>query len=90
MLGDQVHCNQAAASAVPYKDADWLKKLNKEKKAVKKLGTPLAYHNGSMLTRSQVWGGGNNVPDPQPKSIFFSSGPQARIEIFSGQDPQPK
>ena len=35
MLGDQ-----AAASAVPYKDADWLKKLNKEKKAVKKLGTP--------------------------------------------------
>lgn len=38
ILGDQVHCDQAAANSLPYMNQDDLKKLNKDKKQVKKLG----------------------------------------------------
>ena len=38
VLGDQVHCDQAKANDVPCMDAESLKKLNKDKKLVKKLG----------------------------------------------------
>ncbi|XP_067675529.1 large ribosomal subunit protein uL1-like [Haliotis asinina] len=37
ILGDQVHVDQAKANDVPCMDADQLKKLNKDKKLVKKL-----------------------------------------------------
>ncbi|XP_046363816.1 large ribosomal subunit protein uL1-like [Haliotis cracherodii] len=37
ILGDQVHVDQAKANEVPCMDADQLKKLNKDKKLVKKL-----------------------------------------------------
>ena len=39
ILGDQVHCDQAKANDIPHMDIDALKKLNKDKKLVKKLGT---------------------------------------------------
>ena len=38
VLGDQVHCDQAKANDLPSMSADDLKKLNKDKKLVKKLG----------------------------------------------------
>lgn len=38
MLGDQQHCDEAKANDVPFMDVEALKKLNKNKKAVKKLG----------------------------------------------------
>jgi large subunit ribosomal protein L10Ae len=38
VLGDQVHCDQAKANDIPCMDQDALKKLNKDKKLVKKLG----------------------------------------------------
>ncbi|WAR06825.1 R10AB-like protein [Mya arenaria] len=38
VLGDQVHCDQARANDLPCMNADDLKKLNKDKKLVKKLG----------------------------------------------------
>jgi large subunit ribosomal protein L10Ae len=38
ILGDQVHCDQAKANNVPFMDIEALKKLNKNKKLVKKLG----------------------------------------------------
>jgi hypothetical protein len=38
VLGDQQHCDEAKANNVPYMDVEALKKLNKNKKAVKKLG----------------------------------------------------
>ena len=38
ILGDQVHCDQAAANNLPFKTQDDLKKLNKDKRMVKKLG----------------------------------------------------
>jgi len=37
VLGDQIHCEQAKAQTVPFMDLDGLKKLNKDKKLVKKL-----------------------------------------------------
>lgn len=37
ILGDQQHCDEAKANEVPFMDAEALKKLNKNKKLVKKL-----------------------------------------------------
>ncbi|KAL0273203.1 UNVERIFIED_CONTAM: hypothetical protein PYX00_005934 [Menopon gallinae] len=37
ILGDQQHCDEAAANNLPYLDVEALKKLNKNKKLVKKL-----------------------------------------------------
>lgn len=37
ILGDQQHCDEAKSNEVPFMDAEALKKLNKNKKLVKKL-----------------------------------------------------
>merc|ERR1712210_223083 len=37
MFGDQQHCDEAKAKGIPFMSADDLKKLNKQKKLVKKL-----------------------------------------------------
>lgn len=42
VLGDQQHCDEAKAAELPHMDIEALKKLNKNKKLVKKLGTNLA------------------------------------------------
>jgi len=38
VLGDQQHCDEAKAAEFPHMDIEALKKLNKNKKMVKKLG----------------------------------------------------
>lgn len=38
VLGDQQHCDEAKAADMPHMDIEALKKLNKNKKLVKKLG----------------------------------------------------
>lgn len=38
VLGDASHCDEAKAAGIPCMDAEALKKLNKDKKLVKKLG----------------------------------------------------
>ena len=38
LLGDASHCDEAKSLGIPCMDADALKKLNKDKKLVKKLG----------------------------------------------------
>ena len=38
VLGDESHCDEAKANDIPYMDVEALKKLNKDKKLVKKLG----------------------------------------------------
>lgn len=38
LLGDASHCDEAKAAGIPCMDAEALKKLNKDKKLVKKLG----------------------------------------------------
>lgn len=37
VLGDQQHCDEANANSIPCMNADELKKLNKNKKLIKKL-----------------------------------------------------
>merc|ERR1712186_123947 len=37
VLGDESHCDEAKANDIPYMDVEALKKLNKDKKLVKKL-----------------------------------------------------
>lgn len=44
VLGDQQHCDEAKANNIPYMDAEALKKLNKNKKLVKKLGTLIMHY----------------------------------------------
>lgn len=41
VLGDQQHCDEAKAADLPHMDIEALKKLNKNKKLVKKLGMKL-------------------------------------------------
>ena len=43
VLGDQQHCDEAKANNVSYMDVEALKKLNKNKKLVKKLGMYKVY-----------------------------------------------
>lgn len=43
VLGDQQHCDEAKAAEIPHMDIEALKKLNKNKKLVKKLGTFFFY-----------------------------------------------
>lgn len=38
VLGDQQHIDEATANDIPCMDADALKKFNKDKKLIKKLG----------------------------------------------------
>jgi hypothetical protein len=47
ILGDQQHCDEANANNIPCMDAEALKKLNKNKKLVKKLG--------EFLWRKKEW-----------------------------------
>jgi large subunit ribosomal protein L10Ae len=42
ILGDQVHCDQAQASGIPFIDAEGLKKFNKDRKIMKKFFKPYA------------------------------------------------
>lgn len=42
ILGDAFHCDQAKAAGLEYMSVDDLKKLNKNKKLIKKLGTLLS------------------------------------------------
>lgn len=38
VLGDEQHCDEAKANSIPCMDVEALKKLNKDKKLIKKLG----------------------------------------------------
>ena len=50
VLGDASHCDEAKANGVPCMDVEALKKLNKDKKLVKKLGWYIiVVHNNILL-----------------------------------------
>ena len=50
ILGDASHCDEAKANDIPCMDVEALKKLNKNKKLVKKLGKSVifCFHNHSI------------------------------------------
>lgn len=49
VLGDQQHCDEAKSLDVPCMDAEALKKLNKNKKLVKKLAKKWVYTRRKIL-----------------------------------------
>lgn len=49
VLGDQQHCDEAKSLDVPCMDAEALKKLNKNKKLVKKLAKKWVYTKRKIL-----------------------------------------
>lgn len=51
VLGDQQHCDEAKAAELPHMDIEALKKLNKNKKLVKKLGEVFT---DSIITDSTI------------------------------------
>lgn len=56
VLGDQQHCDEAKANNIPYMDAEALKKLNKNKKLVKKLGKLMVICLNCYLPKSTIIG----------------------------------
>ena len=54
VLGDASHCDEAKANGVPCMDVEALKKLNKDKKLVKKLGRCTV----ECLIKDKIGGGG--------------------------------
>merc|ERR1712137_892474 len=83
ILGDQVHCDQAKANDLPCMDADQLKKLNKDKKLVKKLAKKYdAFLASESLIRQipRVLGPGLNKAGKFPAPIVHGDSLAARIE----------
>merc|ERR1712232_887208 len=54
VLGDAVHCEQAQKAGIPYKSVDDLKKLNKNKKLVKKLAQQFDAFLASQVLVPQI------------------------------------
>lgn len=48
VLGDASHCDEAKAKGIPCMDAEALKKLNKDKKLVKRLGELIIFVYGLL------------------------------------------
>merc|ERR1712154_247482 len=83
ILGDQVHCDQAKANDIPNMDIDALKKLNKDKKLVKKLAKKYdAFLASESLIRQipRVLGPGLNKAGKFPAPIVHGDSLAARIE----------
>lgn len=55
VLGDQQHCDEAKANNVPFMDVEALKKLNKNKKMVKKLGKKISDIQYLIIGGSWYW-----------------------------------
>lgn len=53
ILGDQMHIDEAKENNLPCMSADDLKKLNKDKKLVKKLGENIVF--GLVVSKLIVW-----------------------------------
>ncbi|XP_059159206.1 large ribosomal subunit protein uL1-like [Physella acuta] len=83
VLGDQVHCDQAKANDLPHMDIEALKKLNKDKKLVKKLAKKYdAFLASESLIRQipRVLGPGLNKAGKFPAPITHNDSLNAKIE----------
>ena len=73
VLGDQSHIDEAKANDIPCMDVEALKKLKKNKKLVKKLGTPPCVGRESAWPRDDAGGQGGDAArhttDPPPSLL---------------------
>merc|ERR1712137_112469 len=83
VLGDQVHCDQAKANNIPHMDADQLKKLNKDKKLVKKLAKKYSSFLASDTLIKQlpkILGPGLNKAGKFPTPMSHQESMNSKIE----------
>merc|ERR1712031_50633 len=82
ILGDAVHCEQAQQMGLPFKSVDDLKKLNKNKKLVKKLAQSFDGFLASQVLIPQIprlLGPGLNKAGKFPTLITHSDNLEAKI-----------
>lgn len=83
ILGDQQHCDEAKANDVPFMDAEALKKLNKNKKLVKKLAKKYdAFLASESLIKQipRLLGPGLNKAGKFPGLLAHSESMTAKID----------
>merc|ERR1711915_167276 len=83
VLGDQQHCDEAKAADLPHMDIEALKKLNKNKKLVKKLAKKYdAFLASESLIKQipRILGPGLNKAGKFPAPISHNDSMMSRIE----------
>merc|ERR1712098_352393 len=83
VLGDAVHCEQAQQAGMPYKSVEDLKKLNKNKKLVKKLAQQYDAFLASQVLVPQIprlLGPGLNKAGKFPTLITHSDSLDAKVQ----------
>lgn len=83
VLGDEVHCDQAKALEVDFRTVDDLKKLNKDKKLVKKLAKSYDFFLASEVVIKQIprlLGPGLNKAGKFPTPVSHSENMKEKIE----------
>merc|ERR1712206_39317 len=87
MGGDQQHCDSAKAQGIPFMSADELKKLNKDKKKVKKLAKSYdAFLCSDTLIKQipRLLGPGLNKAGKFPTMITHSDNMETKINDIKG------
>merc|ERR1712060_242918 len=88
ILGDAVHCEQAQRSGIPFKSVDDLKKLNKNKKLVKKLALSFDAFLASQVLVPQIprlLGPGLNKAGKFPTLVQHSDNLENKITDIRSQ-----
>ncbi|GLG98513.1 Uncharacterized protein GBIM_05149 [Gryllus bimaculatus] len=83
ILGDQQHCDEAKANNVPFMDVEGLKKMNKNKKLVKKLAKKYDAFLASEALIKQIprlLGPGLNKAGKFPGLLSHQEGMMAKID----------
>lgn len=83
VLGDQKHCDEAAVNAIPCMTADDLKKLNKDKKQIKKLakGYDVFLASESLIKQiPRILGPGLNKAGKFPLVVSHSDSLAAKVD----------
>merc|ERR1712084_64188 len=88
VLGDAVHCEQAQKSGLPFKSVDDLKKLNKNKKLVKKLAQAYDAFVASQVLIPQIprlLGPGLNKAGKFPTLVQHADNLETKINEIRSQ-----
>ncbi|VFV27275.1 rpl10a-prov protein [Lynx pardinus] len=81
--GDQQHCNEAKAMVIPHMDIEALKKLNKNKKLVKKLAKKYnAFFASESLSKQipQILGPGLTKPGKFPSLLAYNENIVVKVD----------
>jgi len=88
VLGDAVHCEQAQKAGIPFKSVDDLKKLNKNKKLVKKLAQSFDAFIASQVLIPQIprlLGPGLNKAGKFPTLVTHSDSLENKVNDIRSQ-----